>query len=198
MSERRKLSGRTIIALLAVATLVVVGVAGAVVFNAVRNAPWHAPELTAYAHGQTVDVTPFAYCSVTMRDCRVLPQNPADAAGSVFDGLPCKEADCQRGRTTSLEVPPGYPLQVSLPSQIVNAPWLATLVYVREDGQIVIEEKWRDEYPEGARAITIDSRPLPELRLVGVEIQLPILARDESGREGWVPHAAWSISTAQA
>ena len=34
------------------------------------------------------------------------------------------------------------------------------------------------------------------LRLIGIEVQLPILARDiATGQETYVPHAAWSIVT---
>lgn len=54
----------------------------------------------------------------------------------------------------------------------------------------------RNDYPDRALALTIDSMPEPDLRLIGVELQLPILARDETGKEFYVPHAAWSISTA--
>ncbi|MEU8897937.1 DUF2771 domain-containing protein [Nocardia sp. NPDC048505] len=194
MSERRRLSGRTILALLAVAAVVVVGVAAVVTVAAIRNAPKQAPELTAYAHGTTVDVTPFAYCAKTMRDCRVLPQSATDIAGTVFEGLPCESSGCEKGRTVSLEVPTGYPLQLSLPAQIVDAPWVAQILYATEDNQLVPAELSYNKYPKGTRAITIDSQPVPELRLIGVELQLLIPARDETGREFYVPHAAWSIN----
>ncbi|MEV0250425.1 DUF2771 domain-containing protein [Nocardia sp. NPDC050712] len=190
-----KPSGRTIIALLAAAALVVGVAFVGVLIVTVRNADKHAPELTAYSHGKTVDVTPFAYCAVSMQNCRVLPQNAEDAVGTVFEGLPCEAEGCAKGGTADLQVPPGYPLQLSLPKQIVEAPWLAQLVYATEDGQRVGKVISRNDYPKDARAITIDSRPLPELRLIGVEMQLPILARDETGREFYVPHAAWSINT---
>ncbi|MEV6274115.1 DUF2771 domain-containing protein [Nocardia sp. NPDC051832] len=195
MSERRKLSGRTIIALLAVAALIVGVLTAVLTVNAVRNAPKHAPELTAYAHGETVDVTPFAYCAVTMRDCRVLPRNATDIAGTIFENLPCEAAGCETGRTIALPVPPGYPLQLSLPRQITDAPWRAQLVYATEDGRLVETVKSAKDYPENARALTIDSRPMPELRLVGVELQLLTLARDETGETFPIPHAAWSIVT---
>ncbi|MFC9892637.1 DUF2771 domain-containing protein [Nocardia sp. NPDC127579] len=189
------LSGRTIIALLAAVTLVVGVAFVGVLYVAIRDAPKQAPKLTAYAHGKTVDVVPFAYCAVSMRDCQVLPQQPEDVVATVFEGLPCAAAGCEKGRTAELEVPPGYPLQLSLPDAVADAPWVAQLVYATEDGQPVGKVVSHNNYPAGARAITIDSRPLPELRLIGVELQLPILAKNQAGREFYVPHAAWSINT---
>jgi len=188
---------RTVLALVAAALLVVVATTVAVLVVTVRDAPEHTPELTAYAKGRTVEVTPFAYCAVTMRDCQVLPRSPSDADGTVFAGLPCAPdaAQCRQGSTVDLEVPPGYPLQLSLPKKVAEAPWLAQLVYVTPTGEKLDQVVSRHDYPEGALAITIDSRPAPDLRLIGVELQLPILARDETGREFYVPHAAWSIST---
>ncbi|MET7767923.1 DUF2771 domain-containing protein [Nocardia sp. NPDC005366] len=188
---------RIVLALVAAALFVVVAATVSVLVVAVRDAPEHTPELTAYAKGTTVDVAPFAYCAVSMRDCKVLPERPADAEGTVFAGLPCDPnvSECKRGRTVDLEVPPDYPLQLSLPKKVADAPWLAQLVYVTSNGEKVDQVVSRHDYPEGALAITIDSHPTPELRLIGVELQLPILARDETGREFYVPHAAWSIST---
>ncbi|MEV0295858.1 DUF2771 domain-containing protein [Nocardia sp. NPDC050710] len=192
-----KPNARTILALVAAGLLVVVVAMVGVLVVTVRNAPEHAPELTAYAHGTTVDVQPFAYCAVTMQDCKVLPERPEDAEGTVFAGLPCDPdaTECKQGHTVNLEVPPGYPLQLSLPRKVADAPWLAQLIFVTPTGEKVAQVISRNDYPEGAMALTIDSRPIPELRLIGVELQLPILARDETGREFYVPHAAWSIST---
>ncbi|WP_330252052.1 DUF2771 domain-containing protein [Nocardia sp. NBC_00565] len=161
---------RTVVAL-AVAALSVLTVAFVGVLTVlVRKAEHHDPTVTAYAHGKTVTVEPFLYCTVKLEDCKY-------------------------GETVALEVPAGYPLQLSLPKKIADAPWLAQLVYVLPNGDKVDRVVSRNDFPEGALAVTIDSKPEDELRLVGVELQLPILARDETGREFYVPHAAWSIST---
>lgn len=188
---------RTIVALVATGLLVVAAAVAGLVAVTVRDAPTRAPELTAYAHGTTVDVGAFAYCAVTMRDCTVLPASAADAQNTVFEQLPCAAdaARCRHGATVRLEVPPGYPLQLSLPKRVAHAPWIARLVYVTPNDERVDEVVSRNDYPDGSYALTINSRPAPELRLIGVELQLPILARDETGREFYVPHAAWSIST---
>ncbi|ONM50391.1 DUF2771 domain-containing protein [Nocardia donostiensis] len=164
------LNTRTIVALLTVGLLVLGAAFTGVLWVLVRNADSRDPEITAYAHGTTVTVPPFMYCTVRMEDCRY-------------------------GETVSLDVPAGYPLQLSLPTQISGAPWLIQQVYELPSGEEVAEMSGHAEF-DGARAITIDSQPEPDLRLVGVEIQLPILARDETGREFYVPHAVWSIKTA--
>jgi hypothetical protein len=159
------------IAALAVAVLLVFTVAFVGVLTVlVRRAEHKDPVVTAYAHGKTVTVAPFMYCTVKLQDCRY-------------------------GETVQLQVPEGYPLQLSLPPEIADAPWLAQLIYIMPNGDKVDRVVNHTNYPEGALAVTIASKPEPEMRLIGVELQLPILARDETGREFYVPHAAWSIST---
>ncbi|MDO3650356.1 DUF2771 domain-containing protein [Nocardia mangyaensis] len=138
---------------------------------AVSKAPAHEPEITAYAHGKSVTVAPFMYCTVRMEDCAY-------------------------GETTPLRVPSGMPVQISLPSEIVDSPWLIQLIYQRPDGEQVDRVLSFADYPARARALTIESQPEPDLRLAGIEVQLPILARDvDTGRESYIPHAAWSIVT---
>lgn len=173
-----KLSGRTVAALVAVALLVLAGVTAGLVAVAVRNAPEHDPEITAYAYGRTVTVPPYHYCDVRL-----------------VEGQRLEMSDCRSGESVDLAVPQGYPLQISLPPDIAEAPWLAQLVYALPSGDIVDRVVSRNDYPKGAVAITIDSQPLPELRLIGVEFQLPVPAIDEQGRESTVPHATWSIRT---
>lgn len=138
---------------------------------AVSKAPSHEPKITAYAHGKSVTVAPFMYCSIRMEDC-------------------------QYGETTPLNVPSGLPVQMSLPKEIVESPWLVQLIYQRPDGEQVDRVLSFADYPHRAHALTIDSQPEPDLRLIGIEVQLPILARDiATGRETYIPHAAWSIVT---
>ncbi|MBF6165424.1 DUF2771 domain-containing protein [Streptomyces gardneri] len=191
-----KLNTRTIAALVAAALLVLTVAFAGVLAVLIRDADEPDVTLTAYAHGKTITVRPFSYCAVTMRDCSILPAE--NVAGTVFATLSCAPdtPDCHRGRTVELEVPAGYPLQLSLPKQVADAPWLAQLVYLLPNGEKVDRVISRNDYPDRALALTIDSKPEPDLRLIGVEFQLPILARDETGREFYVPHATWSISTA--
>ncbi|MFD3592066.1 DUF2771 domain-containing protein [Nocardia sp. NPDC058640] len=166
-----KIDTRTIVALVAAALLAVVVVTAGWVAIAVAKAPAHSPQLTAYANGKTVTVDPFMYCSVRMEDC-------------------------QYGETVPLEVVSGYPVQLSLPSEVAESPWLIQLIYQRPDGEQLDKVLSFADYPANSRALTIESKPEPELRLIGIEVQLPILARDiATGRESYIPHAAWSIVT---
>ncbi|MBU3061262.1 DUF2771 domain-containing protein [Nocardia sp. NEAU-G5] len=170
---------RTIVALAVAAVLVVIVAVAAVVTVAVRNAKTPDPALTAYAHGKTVTVAPYRYCTV------------AGVAQSGQLSLQCRENDV----TVPLDVPGGYPLQLSLPPKIANAPWIMLAEYLLPDHRTVVRatRTYRD-YPAGTLAVTVPSRP--DLRLIGVEMQLVVPARDETGREFFEPYQAWSIKTA--
>ncbi|GAA5066057.1 DUF2771 domain-containing protein [Nocardia callitridis] len=193
-----KLNARKIVALLAAGLLVVTVAFVGVLAVLINRADEPDVMITAYAHGKTIDVAPFGYCDVSMRECRILPEGD-EATGTIFGELSCAQdaSDCHRGRTARLDVPAGYPLQLSLPKQIADAPWIAQAVYETASGDTVARVLSREDGPGETLALTIDSRPEPDLRLVGVEVRLPILARDETGQEFYPPHAAWSISTAQ-
>ncbi|GAD82927.1 DUF2771 domain-containing protein [Nocardia asteroides] len=165
---------RTIVALVAAGLVAVAAVTTGVVAYAASNATEHDPQITAYANRETITVDPFLYCTVTMTDCRY-------------------------GETAVLATKTGEPVQLSLPSQIAESPWLVQLIYQRPSGEQVDRVLSFADYTAGARALTIETLPEPELRLAGIEVQLPILARDTvTGRETYIPHAAWSISTPEA
>lgn len=188
-----KPSARTIFALVGVALLVFVAAVATVVGLAVRGADKPEPVLTAYAHGKSVTVDPYMFCTVQMQDCRVLPK---DGDTMLPVDLSCPEGkDCRTGVFTDLDVPAGYPLQLSLPKEIANSPWVAEAYYGLPDGTVMPQRFSHRDYDEGTVAVTIPSAP--KLPLLGVEFALPILARDTTtGEEGYIPHAAWSIRTA--
>ncbi|MFE1596249.1 DUF2771 domain-containing protein [Nocardia sp. NPDC058705] len=166
-----KLNARTIVALVAAGLLAVVAVTAVWVGVAASKAPAHSPQLTAYAHGKAITVDPFMYCTVRMEECRY-------------------------GETAPLEVPAGAPVQLSLPDEVSQSPWLIQLIYQRPSGEQLDRVLSFADYPHGARALTIESKPEPDLRLIGIEVQLPILTRDiATGQESYIPHAAWSIVT---
>jgi len=170
---------RTIVALAVAAVLVVIVAVAVVVTVAVRNATTPDPALTAYAHGKTVTVAPYRYCTV------------AGVAETGQLSLQCRQSDL----TVPLTVPAGYPLQLSLPPKIANAPWIMISEYILPDHRTVVQgtKTYRDVKP-GTLAVTVPSRP--NLRLIGVELQLVVPARDETGREFFEPYQAWSIKTA--
>ncbi|WP_280271139.1 DUF2771 domain-containing protein [Nocardia wallacei] len=170
---------RTILALAVAAVLVVVVAIAAVVAVAVRNADEPEPEITAYAHGASATVPPYRFCTVTQ----------SDASGQL--GLNCRES----ATTVTLHTPDGAPLQLSLPRHIADAPWVMVLEYDLPDGTAVQRLASYRDYPEGTLAITVPSHPEPDLSLAGVEVQLVVPTRDETGAESFAPYQAWSIRT---
>ncbi|ATL65515.1 DUF2771 domain-containing protein [Nocardia terpenica] len=160
------------------ALLVFVVAVAAVVFVAVRNAHTPDPQITAYAHGKTVTVPPYRYCSVSQADNRL--------------DLACRESDI----TVPLDVPVGYPVQLSLPRHLAGAPWVMILEYRTPQRKKVQRIGTYLDYKAGTMAVTVDSHPERDLRLAGIEMQLVVPARDESGNESFEPYQAWSIRTA--
>ncbi|MBB5913085.1 hypothetical protein BJY24_001952 [Nocardia transvalensis] len=171
---------RTILALAGAAVLVVVVAVAAVVAVAVRGHSEADPRITAYAHGTSATVPPYRFCTVSQ----------SDANGQL--GLQCRES----ATTVTLDTTSGAPLQLSLPKHIADAPWVMVLEYTLPDGTAVQRLGSYRDYPEGTLAVTVPSRPEPDLRLAGVEIQLVIPTRDETGAESFAPYQAWSIRTA--
>ncbi|MGY2061773.1 DUF2771 domain-containing protein [Nocardia gipuzkoensis] len=171
---------RTALALSAAAVLVVIVAVAAVVAVAVHHAHRPDPQLTAYAHGKTITVPPYRYCTVTQ----------SDSNGQL--GLSCRQSEI----TAQLDTPPGYPVQLSLPNHLVDAPWVMVLEYRAPDGTTARHVASYRDYSSGTRAVTVDSRPQPDLRLIGIELQLVVPTRDEAGNESFAPYQVWSIQTA--
>ncbi|MGX1809836.1 DUF2771 domain-containing protein [Nocardia sp. NPDC055321] len=170
---------RTIVGLLAALLVAAVAYVAVIVYLA-RDVEAPDPQITAYAHGKTVTVDPFMYCTVHVEN-------------NMLDLRDCEESQF----VANLDVPPGYPLQLSLPKQISDAPWQMVMVYALPDGSAVKQVATHRDYPENARAITVQTPPDPRLQLAVVEIQLPVPARDADGNEGYIPHAVWSIQNIQ-
>ncbi len=164
-----KLQPKTIRIVALLGTLVLVaaiGMVAAVVF-ALKGAEKPQPEIAAYAHGKTVTVHPYRYCTVDLEDCT-------------------------EGDVAALEVPIGYPLQISLPTAISDAPWRLVAVYQLPDGELLQTDRY---YGKGeVAAVTVESDANPALQLNGIEIQLPSAVVDETGLPR--AHAIWSIKTA--
>lgn len=156
---------KKIVALATVGLLVVAVAFTAVVTLLVQNAQTHPPSLTAYTHGETVQVPPLQYCDLNLEEC-------------------------EEGSVTEFPVPVGYPLQISLPTDIANAPWRMIIQYRDSQGNEVFEERSHDSGPSSA--ITIESTA--DRQLLVAELQLPSAVIDEQGRS--IAHAIWSIQAA--
>jgi hypothetical protein len=156
---------KKIIALIAVVVLLVAGGLAAVVWRLVDSAAPKLPTVTAFAHGTSVTVEPTQHCNLYLEDC---VENPL--------GM--------------LEVPAGFPLQLSLPTEISDAPWRLIVVYGDpKTGQTFVDG--RLFAPGEQRAVTVPSDPA--IQLLGVEIQLPSAVQDETGAA--IAHAVWAIQT---
>jgi hypothetical protein len=106
------------------------------------------------------------------RFCQVL--NPTDCV------IPADQGE--------LPISGGYPIQLSIPSAIAQAPWVLIRAY--EDADVI------EEFRPGTRlAVTIPTVDAQRGRLTGFAVQLPTLVRDQDGNEFPVPHAEWSVRT---
>ncbi|WP_206510931.1 DUF2771 domain-containing protein [Rhodococcus sp. BGS-1C] len=159
--------------------LLAIGTAGLVVLAVafvagltmlIRQAPAHLPTITAFANGKAVSVEPFLYC-------------PVDA--------PLCESE---GVTTVLPVSEHSVLQLSLPSEITSAPWIAAAVYAGEGSDIVETDTF---YLPGAKLhLTVPPVDGDGRELLGVEIRLPSgIIDSDTQQEEIISHAIWSIAT---
>ena len=176
-------STRTILALAIAAVLVVVAAVAGIVAVAVHNAPEdERPTVTAYAHGKTITVEPFRWCTL----------GAPDAQGEM-----AAKCDPEAVVSAELDPPLGYPVQLSLPRHISDAPWTMRLEYeyIDKPGKPEPGRATYRDFPEGTRAITVNTHPEPDLRLIGIEMQIlgPALV---DGEIDFVPYQAWSIKTA--
>jgi hypothetical protein len=122
------------------------------------------PQITFYADRQTVAAGPVVFCSIDFTACE------------------------PPGQVARLTVPPGYPLQVSLPTEIADAPWRMITVYLDASGTQQVREQY---YRPGARLAVTVRLDDPASTLQGVEIQLPSGFTDAAGKP--VARGAWSI-----
>ncbi|MEU5840714.1 DUF2771 domain-containing protein [Rhodococcus sp. NPDC047139] len=153
------------LALLLAAVVVVVGGIAATVWRLVDSAEPTLPTITAYARGEAATIGPAQYCNLYLEDC-------------------------MENQIGELDVPAGYPLQLSLPQEISGAPWRIITVYGdTRTGQTYVDGQM---FEAGARrALTVPSAP--DLQLLGVEIQLPSAVVDEAGEP--IAHAVWAVRT---
>lgn len=159
MSPKFTRTAAIITAVLGVIAVAFVGV----MFWLIQRAPDKLPEITAYSSGESVQIEPMVYCTVWLQDCT---------------------AD----RQSTLIVPKGAVLQLSLPRTIADAPWKVVLEYLRPDGTLY-QEVIESGLDHGALALTIATKD----QLTLVELQLPSAVIDESGARA--AHAFWSLQT---
>jgi hypothetical protein len=123
------------------------------------------PQISAYSGGTTVRVDPYLYCNVVNLDDCVKP-----------------------GVQGQLAVSGRYPVQLSVPKRVSQAPWRLLRVY--EDENKTVESAFR---PDTQLAVTIPTVDPQRGRVVGLVIQLITLVKDQNGELHDLPHAEWSV-----
>ncbi len=121
------------------------------------------PEITYYSAGDTAVAGPVVLCSLDFTTC------------------------APPGSSAELDVPPGDPLQLSLPSEIFGAPWRLITVYLDDTGA----QRTREAYYRADERLAVTVRLGTGELLQGVEVQLPSGATDADGNP--VARAAWSL-----
>jgi hypothetical protein len=149
------------------AALVVLAAAGAGVgaWLLARDHGSGLPEVSAYSRGTTIHVGPYLYCNVVdLNDCLT---------------------DAAQGE---LSVSERYPVQVSIPAAIGDAPWRLLKVYAEE------RDTTTTSYRPGTHlAVTVPTVDPQRGRLMGLVVQLLTLVQDPQGELFDVPHAEWSV-----
>ena len=154
------------LAWIAAALVVIASVgAGLGAWSLVRTHGSALPQISAYSRGTTVRVDPYLYCNVVNLD------------------------DCVKGGVQGeLSVNARYPVQLSVPAQIGQAPWRLLRVY--EDERNTTTTAYR---PGTRLAVTVPTVDPQHGRLVGLVVQLLTLVKDQNGELHDLPHAEWSV-----
>jgi hypothetical protein len=134
------------------------------------------PEITFYGDGHTVDAQPVIHCDALVRACDKKPE-----------------------AIVTLKVRKGMPVQISVPSEISDTPWLVNVEYADASGKEQIKQQF---FAPGSRLAYTATAGTGE-QLVVVEVQQlsaayaadqagnPIL--DENGNPQIVARAYWSL-----
>ncbi|MGH3517212.1 MAG: DUF2771 family protein [Haloechinothrix sp.] len=136
------------------------------------------PELTFYADGHTVTVEPVQYCDIEVTSC-------GSGGGAQGD----------------LKVRPGQPVQISVPSEVAESPWLVNVQSVAKDGTPL---PVKQEFFGQGDAYAYTARPAnPDERIFVVEVQQIGVAyasdaegnpiADEAGNPQLVARGVWTV-----
>lgn len=130
------------------------------------------PQVRFAAGPDGVDARPTQYCNLENTDCR----NDADAP-------------------VSLAVPPGTPLQITVPPEIAETPWQVVFSY-RDATSTPIDERTEVFAPD-ERSDYVLALPAPTDRLLTAQVQQygpPPVANPETGGIDFPIRASWVLS----
>ncbi|GLY69170.1 DUF2771 family protein [Amycolatopsis taiwanensis] len=140
-------------------------------------APAGPPEVTFYSDGHTVNAKPLVNCDALVRDCSKDPN-----------------------AAVNLKVRPGKPVQVSVPVEVSDTPWLVITQFTDANGALQAKQQY---FPRNSKLAYTATPDAPADQIVVVEVQQlgaafaadasgnPIL--DESGNPQLVARAYWSL-----
>jgi hypothetical protein len=140
------------------------------------------PEVTFYTDGDSVTARPLSYCDALLTECDT-------------DGDP-----------VTLKSRPGQPVQISLPSEISETPWLVIVQSAAPDGTLLPMRQ--EVFTDGTRHAHTVIPETPEHQTLVVEVQqlgaayavdeqdTPIL--DERGEPQLVVRGVWSLQITPA
>ncbi|ONI78709.1 hypothetical protein ALI144C_28365 [Actinosynnema sp. ALI-1.44] len=126
----------------------------------------HDPEVTFFADGETVRITPSPVCDDKLEECKP---------------------------TGELAVPSGKSLNISVPKQVAEAPWLVVFRYRAADGSV---QKARSALfgDRGTYAYTLHA-PTAADQLMHVEVQrIGGIGVDENQQSVFGVNASWALT----
>ncbi|WP_007024944.1 DUF2771 family protein [Saccharomonospora iraqiensis] len=135
------------------------------------------PEVTFYADGESVRAEPWRYCDAQVTSCESHGERPV------------------------LDVRAGEPVQISVPADVAETPWLVNVQYTDSAG--TVRPIRQEVFTPGERHAYTAVPQAPAEQLLVVEVQQlggayaadaqgnPIV--DESGRPQLVARAVWAL-----
>lgn len=105
------------------------------------------PQVTFFAAGNTVMAKPYRYCDVRVTRC-----------------------ESHDDHQVALQVPPGEPVQISVPGQVTDAPWTVVIQYRDASGAQRPPKRVATFVPNQRYAYTVHP-PAPGAQLETVEVQ---------------------------
>ncbi|WP_116048770.1 DUF2771 family protein [Amycolatopsis palatopharyngis] len=126
------------------------------------------PQVTFYTDGEAAETEPFKYCNVQVSECEEI------------------------GAVAELASRPGRPVQISVPSEVSETPWVARIEYLTGDGELREKAEFFSSGTQHAYTATGEG---PGYQILVVEVQQPGAAYvvDEAGNPELLMRAVWSL-----
>ena len=128
------------------------------------------PELTVYADGTAIELAPVKYCDVSVQNCQT-----------------------NAGAKQQLLVRPGKPVQLSVPTEVAESPWVVYQQAVTADGETL---PVKTEYFGPGEAFAFTAQPArPDEQLLVIEVQQLGAAEftDDSGETQILARGLWTL-----